>query len=391
MSPTRVLFVDDDAHVLDSLRNLLHRRQRDWQMEFVNSGVAALEMLDRASFDAIVTDMQMPEMDGAELLERVKKRHPRVARVVLSGYAGRAAVLRSLNIAHRFLSKPCDARTIVAVVDSTLRLQGLLDDAALRTFVGQLGSLPAAPETYLKLTRAAASEHVTTTEMAAIVESDAAIATKVLQLVNSAFFGLARPVSSIQQAIGYLGVEMLKGVVLSVYVFDSAIPSPPPGLSLTALRGHSMTVARLARTLAGPAQSEAAFAAGVVHDIGKIVLGVSRPDIYGRLTRAMHESGRTFFAVEKDLARVTHAEIGAYLLGMWGLPFDIVEATAYHHVPSLVTAGDRRLLAVLHVANALINHQDDEIDLAFLESAGVVGELPAWRKAAADLPAAHAA
>ena len=390
MTPVRVIFVDDDPNVLDSLRNLLRRRQRDWDMEFVGSGAEALAMLDARPFDAIVTDMQMPEMDGAELLELVKRQHPRAARIVLSGHAGRSAVLRSLSLAHRFLSKPCDARTIASVIEATLHLQRLLNDSTLRTFVGQIGSLPPAPETYIKLTRAVESEHVTTAALAAIVESDPATAAKVLQLVNSAFFGLTRPVTSIQQAIGYLGVDLLKGVVLSIYVFDTSVPYPPPALSLSVLRSHSMMVAKLARALAGPSHGEAAFAAGVVHDIGKIVLGVGRPDVFGRLVR-LTADGRSFFAAEKELARVTHAEVGSYLLGMWGLPFDIVEATAFHHEPRQVQSGDRRLLAALHVADALSQHRDDQIDHEFLAEAGLTGEVPTWQKIAAELTEAAAA
>ncbi len=122
MNAVRVLFVDDDPNVLESLRHLLRRRQREWEMEFVLSGAEALAMMASQPFDAIVTDMQMPEMDGVELLERVKRQHPGTARVVLSGHAGRTAVLRSLSLAHRFLSKPCAARTIVSVVDATLQL-----------------------------------------------------------------------------------------------------------------------------------------------------------------------------------------------------------------------------------------------------------------------------
>jgi HD-like signal output (HDOD) protein len=242
----------------------------------------------------------------------------------------------------------------------------------------------------MKLTRAVESEHVTTNALAAIVESDPATAAKVLQRVNSAFFGLTRPVTSIQQAIGYLGIELLKGVVLSIYVFDTAVPCPPPGLSLTTLRGHSMVVARLARALAGPSHGEAAFAAGVVHDIGKIVLGVGRPDIFGRLVR-LTADGRSFIAAEKELARVTHAEIGAYLLGMWGLPFDIVEATAFHHQPNAVPSGDRRVLAALHVADALAQHREDVIDHEFLAAAGFAAEFETWQKVARELAEAAAA
>ena len=106
--PKRLLFVDDEAMVLSGLRRALHGMRAEWDMHFVDGAEAALKILDEMPFDVVVSDMRMPKMDGAQLLERVKMRHPDVIRMVLSGQSSRAAVLRSLAPAHQFLSKPCD-------------------------------------------------------------------------------------------------------------------------------------------------------------------------------------------------------------------------------------------------------------------------------------------
>jgi DNA-binding NtrC family response regulator len=116
----RILFVDDDQDILAGLRNRLRAQRSRWDMVFVQSGYEALEELELASFDVVVSDMRMPLMDGAELLAQVKDRHPDVARIVLSGDAERDAVQRALPIVHQFLTKPCDGNVLRAAIEQVL-------------------------------------------------------------------------------------------------------------------------------------------------------------------------------------------------------------------------------------------------------------------------------
>ncbi len=398
MSRKRILFVDDEPRLLEGLQNLLRKQRTVWDMTFVTSGAAALEALAGTPFDMVVSDMQMPGMDGASLLRRVRDEHPSVARIVLSGHAERAAVMSALPVAHQYLSKPCDAALLRGVIERTCQLQELLDAPAIRVLVNRLDRLPSVPQSYLDLTALLAGDDVNVRDVASVIEAEPAMAAKVLQLVNSAYFGFVQPVTSIQQSVMYLGVESLRALVLTAHVFDGSHQPVIGGLPLDRLRQHSVLTARLAKTMiADRRRSEEAFAAGIIHDIGKIVLAIgfpgTRPERVGSkpVTRAQADD------IERDTFGVTHAEVGAYLLGAWGLPFSIVEAVAFHHRPGLVTEGVRDVLAAVHLADALTKRAtgglgsdpcDEDIDLAFLEAVGFSSRVDEWRALATEMASA---
>jgi putative nucleotidyltransferase with HDIG domain len=400
LSLPRILFVDDEESILYGLRNLLRKHRRVWDTVYALGGQAALEELARAPVDVIVTDMRMPGMDGAALLHKVMHDYPSVARIVLSGHADKAAFLRVRPVAHQFLSKPCDGEVLRIVLERTCALREILDDEALRRIVGPLDQLPSRPSTYLELTQAVAREGVGCDEIARIVELDPAMAAKTLQLVNSAYFGLGRSISSIQEALLYLGVELLQGLVLSAHVFAAMEAVQVEGFSLDGIQNHSLLAARMAKRLVNDRRlAEEAFTAALVHDIGKIIIAMGMPERFAAVAREARESQRPFHEVERERMGVTHAEVGAYLLGMWGLPFVIVEAVAYHHCPSGICAGPRDVLAAVHIASSLAEiamlDPDDPVadrllDLGFIESLGSAVDLSKWRAVAREEMAAAA-
>lgn len=380
----RILFVDDEPQLLDGLRDLLSKQRRQWDMVFALGGQAALVECARAPFDVVVSDIRMPGMDGVALLTQIKQRYPATARIVLSGHAERDATVKALPVAHQFLSKPCEADTLRTVVDRACRLQRLLHDDAVRRVVGRLDRLPSVPRTYWELTQAAATADVGMADLGKIVEKDAAMTVKVLQLVNSSYFGLPRKQASVRQAVAYLGIELLKSLVLSAHVFATATPKIE-AFSMNRLQEESVLTARIAKRILGDHESAMeAYTAALVHEVGQIVLAISIPERFGDAIRASESHGRALHLVEHDLLGVTHAEVGAYLLGLWGLPLSIVEAVANHHAPHLVPASE--LASVLHVADAYAQHPggDDptlggRLDVDFLETSCFASELPRWR------------
>lgn len=403
----RILFVDDEPNILAGLQNMLRKHRRQWDMVFVPGGQAALGELEKGRFDVIVSDMRMPEMDGAVLLQEVREKHPSVARIVLSGHAERIAVVRALPVAHQFLSKPCDAETLQVVIERACELQTLLGDEIIREAVGKLDKLPSVPNTYWELKQAILDPDIGIQDIAKIVEKDAAMSIKVLQLVNSAYFGAARQRASVSQAVSLLGIELLKGLVLTAHVFAAFDGASIPGFSLEAVQQSSLLTARLCkrflsemqnteRTLATAEKQftiEEAFTAGLVHDIGKIMLALGVPERFAEVVRITQEGKRPFHIVEKELIGVTHAEVGAYLLGVWGLPFPIVEAVAYHHNPGKLPHASFDVLAAVHVADALIDRasatgdigtEESKLDLTFLERIGVIDQLPKWHAMAKE-------
>jgi len=347
----KILFVDDEPEILSGLKNLLRRRRREWQMNFALGGEKALSMLADERFDVVVSDMRMPGIDGVAVLEEVQRRYPDTARIVLSGFSDQDMALRAASVAHQFLSKPCETDTLTNVIERACDLQELIGDEAIRKIVGQIDTLPALPQVYTALTRALSGDDCTSKKIASILQQDMAVCAKLLQMVNSSFFRLARQVSSIEEAVTYLGIATVKSLTLAAKVFDdSATKIELSGLSIPKLQEHALHVAALSKYIAPQGKKEDAFTAGMLHDIGLLILGVGLPrQLEEAMTRARHE-GRPLNQVEYELFGTSHAEIGAYLLGLWGLPYPVVEAVAHHHLPQRVPQQEFDLLAIVHTA-----------------------------------------
>ncbi|MGH8264390.1 MAG: HDOD domain-containing protein [Steroidobacteraceae bacterium] len=351
----RVLFVDDAPEMLDGLRNRLHRHRHDWEMIFVHSGEGALGELERSRFDMIVSDLRMPGMDGADLLTTVSKRWPEIIRIVLSGYIEQDRVAQLVPIAHQYLSKPCEAKRLENVIERCFALGEFMQRPGLKAVVGRVQKLPALPNTYARLRAALAVENVSVKDVVDVVSADPVIAAKVLQVVNSAFFRLARPIGQIERAVTYLGFSAIRDLALSVEIFAQwPAHSALHGIDPTRLQSHALAVAAAAQCLAGEKPlSDDALLAGLLHDIGHWVLLQECPE---DLVRAHDLARHERIAMDDAETRVigaSHAEVGAYLLGIWGLPFSVVEAVAHHGRPHAVKQTEFDVLAALVVAQAL--------------------------------------
>jgi putative nucleotidyltransferase with HDIG domain len=389
----RILFVDDEQLVLDGLRDLLRAQRHEWKMVFALGGDAALAELEAEPFDVVVSDMRMPGLDGAQLLALVQERHPESVRIVLSGQTELEEALRTVPVAHQCLAKPCSPDDLRHAIERAILSQTLLEDAAVRRAVASTEALPSAPTLYTKLVETLADPDGSVADVGRLVESDIAMCAKVLQLVNSSFFGLGRQISSAREAVIYLGMAPLRALVLSAGAFRAFAPARPiEGFSVEGLEAHSLLVARVASDLlTGKRESEDAFTAGLLHDVGKLVLAAYGPDDLAAMLAEARASGRPLHFVERERVGVTHAEIGAYLLTLWGLPHRIVEAVAHHHSPIRIPGTKLDSSAAVHIAVVLVDgYRDDgiggapqELDLVYLEELGVADRVDAWQAIAA--------
>jgi HD-like signal output (HDOD) protein len=392
-----ILFVDDERDILEGLRNRLRHHRQKWEMSFVESGSEALAALAREPFDVIVSDMRMPGMDGNALLQQVRETYPAVTRIVLSGHANEGAMLRAVATAHQYLLKPCDPGVLEGLVDRVCGLQDLLNEEGVKKAVGKIACLPARPAVYSQLLAALANEHSDPQSVAHILKQDGALCAQLLHVVNSAYFRLARPIINIEDAVVYLGLGTVRQLAMVADVFRQANAKPAiPEMPLDILQNHALLAGGIASALfTTPAQREAAFVAALLHDIGKLLLVTELPDRVRQVMSEMKSSGSSMHDTEKRLFGATHAEIGAYLLGLWQLPFPIVEAVADHHTPGRIRQEDLELVAAVHVADVLANEQAEmtagaterkwEIDPACLEKLGGPAKLPGWREIAKSL------
>jgi HD-like signal output (HDOD) protein len=387
----RILFVDDEPAILEGLRDRLRRQRREWEMVFALGGEEAIAECERAAFDVVVSDMRMPRMDGAALLEHIKNHYPSTVRIVLSGHAERQAVLRALSVAHQYLCKPCDADSVRSVIARACALQELMAQPELRAMVGRVQKLPSVPKMYQELTQVLAHEAPAIAEVARVIERDPAMCLKILQVVNSAFFGLPRRVTAIREAIMFLGIEPLKALVLVTQIFPAVEGIEGGSRVIAAIQEHSVMVARVARALI-PASQDDAFMAGMLHDVGVLILALAERTRMGDIVESARKSRMPLHTVERENLGVTHADVGAYVLGTWGLPFGVVEAVAGHHEPERYAGTAFDTTTAVHVAEALVTGLAGE-DAAiasplaeeYLRRLAVLDKLAEWRAAVADI------
>lgn len=378
-----ILFIDDEKNVLDGLRRAMHAMRGEWTMTFVTSGAEALEFLKHTPVDVVVSDMRMPGMGGHELLAQVKQLYPQAVRFILSGYAQPAAIMQVVASAHQFLSKPCDGAVLKTAIARTLTLRHLLHDERFAERIGLVDTLPSLPTAYREITLCLQKPDASITEIARIVDSDLVMTVMVLKLANSAFFGAKQSFRTAERAVSFLGINTIAGLVLTHSLFNEFDAAKGAGLNLELLWAHSLQVAAGIRALAilenwTTARVEEAYLAALLHDIGRLILAT-------RCTR------------EKDPAAdaTSHAETGAYLLGLWGFSDSLIEAIAFHHAPSKAAGGELGLPGLLHVADSLAHHfagndpssGGPDLEPGYLESLGLTARLNDWLAAWPQLPA----
>jgi HD-like signal output (HDOD) protein len=386
----RLLFVDDEQMVLDGLRRALWSMRNDWDMQFVSSGSDALNALNMDSYDAIISDMRMPQMDGVQLLESVKEQHGEVVRIVLSGQASKDAVLRSVAPAHQFLSKPCNLQELKDRLNQAFASRDLLRNQPLASIVARMRTLPSLPALYVELTEALQSENTSLRQIEDIIEKDIGMAAKILQLANSAFIAAHGRVSSLHEALSLIGAETVRSLTLSIHVFSQSSREPATAAHFSALWVHSVAVAALAQRIAmqetnKKAVSDEAFTTGLIHDVGKIVLLSELPNEYRRVIQEMDGSPQSFHEMEMKHLGCTHSHVGAYLMSVWGLPSTIVRAVEFHDHPADFGAEEFTPLTAVHCADVIVSstdkahvNRDVELNAEYGQALGLAEKMKRW-------------
>ena len=386
---TSVLFVDDEVQVLEGIEDMLRSKRSGWSADFALGGQAALDRIGAGHhYDVVVSDMRMPGMNGAELLEQVRDLSPDTVRIVLSGYSEPGSALRAVPVAHEFLSKPCPYDALRGAVDRATQLRDAVTTDTIRSIISGASALPAAPQVFAELTALLSSAEPSTNEIAALVERDVAITAKLLQIVNSAFFGRSRRIGDVREAINLLGLALLRGLVLSVEVFNVFSPGEGSRFHLDRLERHASIVGAIACCLVPEEDRAEALAAGLLHDVGRLLLVAKRPEELDAMLDEHLATGRPLHEIETEQLGVSHAEIGGSLLALWGLPYGIVSAVAYHHEPERTGAAGIDTAAAVAIADALAHGQEPSEEL--LEREGAQELLARWRTRAAALTAAMA-
>lgn len=389
----RILLVDDQAEEIESLRQALGKLAGVWESHYVSSAEAALTLLEKEEFDALITDLKMPGMDGAELLNTVGQRYPKMKRFIMSSFANKALIMNCVMGSHEFLSKPLQPIHAVSSVRRSLALDTWLSNKNVEGFVLGKGKLPMLPATYFELMKQLESPNSSLQAIADIISKDLAITAKLLQLVNSAFFGLAEKVVNPEQAVAMIGVGPLKTLVRAIQVFSYFNTVATGHFSVDRLWAHSMAVAGTAKLLTSQETGDnemaiESFTAGLLHDAGKLFLAANAAADFEKALDLARRKRIPEYQAEAEALKASHAEVGAYLLGLWGMPTFLVEAAAMHHEPRNSPGISFTPLTAVHIANILVHEQEPNkearvfgrLDEAYLSGLGLSAELDYWKQ-----------
>jgi HD-like signal output (HDOD) protein len=388
----RILFVDDEPAVLELFDLMFKSMASEWEILLARSGQEALALMEEQPVEVIVSDMRMPGMNGAQLLNEVMRLYPETTRLILSGYAEQEAVAKCVGAAHQYLTKPCSVAVLRSTLTQVVALEKYLHNEKLKALVARMGVMPSLPSLYFRVLQELQSPTASVDRIGEIVAMDLGMTAKILQMVNSAFFGSARKISNPTEAVQLLGVGTVRSLALYIHAFDCFDAGKLGEFSFERLWNHSASTGVFARKIAQKKRMDLttvdeAFIAGLLHDIGKLMMVSNLPDEYRQALKLSREKGVTISDAEQEVFGATHSDTGAYLLGLWGLPIPIVEAVAFHHHPSHSIVREFSPLAAVHVANVLEHEATGgssdgasaQLDEEYLKALGFTTELQDWR------------
>jgi HD-like signal output (HDOD) protein len=298
--------------------------------------------------------------------------------MVISDCTDQEQIIKSTKLAHQFFAKPCDANLLITAMEYAWLFRDLVNNESMKELITGINALPSLPGVYLELLEYIQNPDASIKQIGNLVAQDITMTAKILQLVNSAYFSLPQKVVDPSRAVALLGIENLKAFILAIHVFSTFDDTKISRSDIDSLWQHSMHVGRLARDitmleLTGRTTIENALTTGILHDIGKLVL-----------LNAEGQKPCGSLKDEYDNLGTSHAEIGAYLLCLWGIPTSILIGVAYHHRPLESGEDMFTTLTAVHVADALLSNDPSDrsvipgLDYSYLKAIGKIDRLPLW-------------
>jgi len=391
-----LLIVDDDDLVLRAIGRLLRPHRHEWEVHLARDGADALAMLERVAPHVVVSDLDMPVLDGPTLLSRLKDEHPHVVRIGITGDHSLSSTQRIFSSAHQLITKPFDGQQFLATLQRAFALSTTLQSEALRRMVARDNQLPTPPGAYNRLSQLLAREDADIDDVAGLVQESPALVARLMQLTSSAFFGRMQPAGSVAEAVMAIGLGQMRALVLQhgiVQIFKTKVR----GYSMEASQRRGLIAATLARQLVtDPEMADVAYIAAIVHEVGRMVLAARSPKVLEHCFKQAMAQDLSPAEAQHNVLGVTDADVGAFLLGLWGLPQVVVEAVGLQHRPERIDEGVVGVRTAVYlaakltedpdmVARAPVRDFEAAIDLTLLGVAGAAERLDEMRDLARAL------
>lgn len=352
----RVLFVGCDPLWFKQAERDFLCLQRNWDCQLAKNMAEAKNAFANSSFDAMIVEGDA--VNYSELKNLLQTSADGIICLTRCNLSDRTAIAHCQTSGATPVTADSDAAMLVADLKREEQLREWMSNPAIKKLLPQLKTLPAAPNLYVRISEELRSPRSSIADVAQLISQDPVMSAKILQLVNSAFFGLPREVTDTSEAVMVMGIEQVRSLILLVGVFTQYDASSCPGFSVESVWGHSLQAGVFARTIAfaelkDVRAAEAAFTAGLLHDIGKLILAGNVPQMYATVRRLQASKHVSTSEAETMVLGVTLAELGACLLGTWRLPLPVLEAIAWHQQPQHTKEKHFSLVTAVHVADAL--------------------------------------
>lgn len=354
----KILFIDDHENVLHSLKLSLRSMRNEWDMSFAPSGAQGLDMFRQILPDVVVTDMRMPDMDGASVLRNIRKYKPDVGKIILSGYSDKETVIRNMQLANEYLSKPCRTEELIAAIRKTLSTNDIVLNSEIKNIIAEIETVPSCSDAYERLVSELSNGRNDPEIIGDIISQDIALSTNILRIVNCTFFNFPKQAGDIKHAVQMLGAQALLNIIKSSQLFEKLKELEEPEISLKMLWDHSIRVARFAKIIAAGSDlsettSNDCVIASMFHDIGKFIFASKLKKQFSQVISLVKNENCTLDIAEKCILGSNHAEVGAYLLSRWGFSLEQVSILRFHHDPKVMDSESVTPQMVLFVADSM--------------------------------------
>ncbi len=391
-----ILIIDEDRAQLKILQKQLTPLQKRWDVHFASTADEVRDQLLIRPFDIVSTELIMDGFNEGSILEEIKHRQPGAIRFITSAAVNSDNFLQYINFAHQFITKPYAPTELLGKIKKSLRLKNIFLNERAAKAIASVDKLPTLPSLFLRLENELKKEDVSIRDIGKIISEDVSMTAGILKIVNSPFFGLFSRVTNPEQAVALLGLDAVKGIVLGTFLFNTK-GADLVDFSIEDLGEHCRYTALMARAIiksegADADQMEKTFLAGFLHDLGKLLLATSYREEYKMILSEVRENNIPIQEVEKDILSFTHAEVGAYLLALWGFSEDVVEAVYCHHELNNLGSNDLSPAVAVHVANSFDHelrvHNNEyaphRLDAQWLEMKGFSSHLVQWLEACGE-------
>ena len=330
----RLLFVDTSPKNLAAY-SMLFADSNDWECRFADCIKASFDELSKDEFSMVVCDIKMPVLNGVPLLETVAQMYPHIIRVVLVPSLSTDYPKHLVKYAHRVLVRPESSESLEDVLLRIYDLYKTIMRPQAIKYIEGIETIPSLPKVYSDLIAELESPSPSVKKAASLISADIGMSASILKMVNSAYFGLSQRIASPEFAVSLLGLDIVQGLVLTAHLFTSFSNAEAKLLHLEKIVDHCLITGFLAKEIAIhenlPTAKSDIYIAGILHDIGKLIFVSHSPKLYRQVIDTATIKKIPLYEAEEEMFGVTHAEVGAYLLGQWGLSELIIELIAYHH------------------------------------------------------------